>query len=310
MEFDQFKNALREKLEGTLEGDLSFQETKDEAQKEMILCRLAGLQTGIPLYVEEFYQEYLKGAPFGQIFSDIVSNLKEAQIPTLLKSEWDNIMVPENIVPALVPQKGNERMLEERPYLPFEDLAVIFKGRISEDTLVNVMNADMQKLGFDENQLFDLAVNNPAYRDNIVIMGMGEMLQGIMAGENTHPMGTEIASPNETMIVIGNQMNFYGAASILDSDTMQKVTELFGEDVYILPSSIHECIAVPKSSADVEGLREMVRDINQTQVVAEERLSDEVYQYDALTRRVSLAQDSRSMEIKGLDKQGPGRQSH
>lgn len=45
-------------------------------------------------------------------------------------SEWSNVeelFVPENIFPVLVPAKGNEGLLEEIPHIPFENLQVIFK---------------------------------------------------------------------------------------------------------------------------------------------------------------------------------------
>ena len=49
---------------------------------------------------------------------------------------------------------------------------------------------------------------------------------------------------------------------------------------YILPSSLHECIAIPQSHSDLGQLAEMVYEINMTQVELQDRLSTEVYQYD------------------------------
>ena len=53
------------------------------------------------------------------------------------------------------------------------------------------------------------------------------------------------------------------------------------EKVAILPSSIHEVLLIPwDSSEDIGYLRDMVTEINTTQVQLEEVLSNNVYIYD------------------------------
>ena len=49
-------------------------------------------------------------------------------------------------------------------------------------------------------------------------------------------------------------------------------------DLYILPSSVHELILVPAYEyIDVYQLYEMVKEVNDTQVAPEERLTDRAY---------------------------------
>ena len=61
-------------------------------------------------------------------------------------------------------------------------------------------------------------------------------------------------------------------------------------DYLILPSSIHECLAIKAmEDADMEGLRAMVTDINATQVASDEVLSDNVYRYSIETGELSIA---------------------
>ena len=70
---------------------------------------------------------------------------------------------------------------------------------------------------------------------------------------------------------------------------LSDVGEKLGEDYYILPSSIHECIVIPKKEEiDPEELKIMVREINATQVQPEEVLSDEIYQYERRYHRLSM----------------------
>ena len=63
-----------------------------------------------------------------------------------------------------------------------------------------------------------------------------------------------------------------------------------GDSFYVLPSSIHECILVPQKLApEPEELSAMVHDINCTQVLPEEVLSDRVYCYNARKHHLFLA---------------------
>ena len=63
---------------------------------------------------------------------------------------------------------------------------------------------------------------------------------------------------------------------------MDKIAEQVGSSsYYILPSSIHETIVVPfNDGMNVDELKNMVHEVNSTQVVADEILSDNVYVYD------------------------------
>lgn len=47
------------------------------------------------------------------------------------------------------------------------------------------------------------------------------------------------------MYVISNKEHYYGAVEMLFNENLDKVSEIFHDDLYILPSSTHEVIAVP-----------------------------------------------------------------
>ncbi len=61
---------------------------------------------------------------------------------------------------------------------------------------------------------------------------------------------------------------------------MDRFRERLGEDFWILPSSIHEVILIPASrTAERDKMRQMVQEINATQVPPQEVLADDVYLY-------------------------------
>ena len=60
---------------------------------------------------------------------------------------------------------------------------------------------------------------------------------------------------------------------------------------FILPSSVHETILLPDRGESAEGLLEIVKEINHTQVAPEEVLTDSVYHFtpgDRFLRREIL----------------------
>ena len=69
---------------------------------------------------------------------------------------------------------------------------------------------------------------------------------------------------------------------------MEMIREKIGPDFVILPSSIHECLIV-KKLADIDEYRTMVREVNNTQVDPQDRLSDNVYYYDYNTNEIKIA---------------------
>ena len=85
----------------------------------------------------------------------------------------------------------------------------------------------------------------------------------------------------DTMFVLTNDTKVNGAAAILNDDIRQEIAEKVG-DFYMLPSSIHETLIIPKDAGmEFKELEQMVQEVNQTQVAPGERLSDHVYEYDA-----------------------------
>lgn len=91
--------------------------------------------------------------------------------------------------------------------------------------------------------------------------------------------GEEEFSSN--MFILSNENGFYGAGCIFYPGILAQAAEVLRDDVWILPSSIHETILIPAGmSDDRDLLSAMVRDINKNYVALDEVLSDEVFFYD------------------------------
>ena len=96
------------------------------------------------------------------------------------------------------------------------------------------------------------------------------------------------AFPDEMpMYILTNAEMNYGAGLIMNNSVLRHILDKMNEDVYILPSSVHELIVLPASFVDdVKYLTDMVHSINLSCVDPKDRLSNDVYKVDYTTMKI------------------------
>jgi len=83
------------------------------------------------------------------------------------------------------------------------------------------------------------------------------------------------------LYVLSNTEKYYGASAILYPEVLSFFADLRESDLYILPSSIHEVLLLPKDSrTHAEDLNCIIQEVNASQVLKEEVLSDHFYYFD------------------------------
>lgn len=80
-----------------------------------------------------------------------------------------------------------------------------------------------------------------------------------------------------------------GASAIFYEGVVDTLYEKFGEEFYILPSSIHEVLVIPRSAApSTKDLENMVATVNADEVDEDERLTNSIYTYDFAAREFQV----------------------
>jgi hypothetical protein len=103
-------------------------------------------------------------------------------------------------------------------------------------------------------------------------------------------LSSMIPPENENLYVLTNSVKTNGATALLDDKIMDTIREQVGDNFYILPSSVHEClILVADDRVDPAALEAMVQKVNATEVNPQDRLSNHVYQYDCNTHELYRA---------------------
>ena len=102
------------------------------------------------------------------------------------------------------------------------------------------------------------------------------------------------------MYVITNEKGINGAASMMYEDKLHELAGKLNSDLYIMPSYVHEVIAVSSDIGDPYELAAMVSEVNMSNVELNERLSNQVYHYDKDLRKVTLATDTPNKRLDGI----------
>lgn len=91
------------------------------------------------------------------------------------------------------------------------------------------------------------------------------------------------------MYVLSNEQRYFGASCMLYPQALKEISQRLNDNLYILPSSIHEVILIPASFADdANELSEIVQEVNISEVAQDEILSDTVYYYNQNTEEISV----------------------
>ena len=317
MNYEMFKGVVVEKLKDYLPLEYQDKELKViEVEKVnrtvegiTFLKEITDVSIGPTIYINDMYENY-------RYTDDLDATLKNAARLFVRSVERDNEVASmvdfnncqDKIVFQLINTEQNKEMLAGIPHRDFNDLSIIYRVMIKisdEGTYSAQIHNDMAKsLGLSEEELFKLASINTPKLFPVSIKTMNEVMMEIFAKDGMPEDMIRIViedTPEEKMMyVIGNERNIYGASSMLYTDSIQELAEKMGSDLYILPSSINEVLAVSADSYDPYELADMVVEVNMNQVELAERLSNQVYHYDKDLRKVSLATDTPNKRLDSV----------
>lgn len=320
MNYDIFLEVVKEKFmdympEQYRNGELQIHDVNKVNETLDGLTVLLPDNKGIcpSLYVNDMYKEYMETGNLNEVLSNGAVRYVEAlQMAKEKKGELniDPERIKENVVLALINTEQNKELLAGIPSKPFQDLSVIFRWVVSQDergvasTIVN--NALMEAAGLTPDTLMNCAIDNTKRIMPPKISTMEELLVGKMGMDPMFVSGLmEEREPKETMWVISNEQGINGAAAMLYEENLHKLAEKVGTDMYLLPSSIHEWIAISTEMMDPKELAEMVQSVNAEQVELSERLSNNVYHYDKEQRKVTMATDVPNKRLDGIVAETP-----
>ena len=261
------------------------------------------------LYINQMYKHYQDCGDIQEVFLKAAESMVQGfmhapdQKPVV---DFENTR--NNIVMVLVNTEQNKDLLDHVPSRQFQDLSIIYRWVVDQSsdgissTIINDSLAE--RIGMTEEVLYQLAVENTKQMFPPTVKSMNEVIRDMFAKdgmpEDMADMMFGEMPDDRAMYVISNDRGINGAASMLYENELHQLAEQLGTDLYIMPSSVHEVIAVSTNMGDPNSLAQMVNEINMDQVSLEERLSNQVYHYDKDLRKLSMATDTPCKRLDGM----------
>lgn len=275
---------------------------------DSISIKMPNVKVSPTVYINNMYEQYQENGDFDETLSRTGASFADAfeQMSTI---DFDSILrdVKDRVVFQLINTRQNQEFLKNLPHRDFLDLSIVYKivVQIDQDGIQStyVTNKIADAVELDEGQLFKYAAENTRKLFPPQVHNIKEIMKRMYL-EKGFPEGfadmmLEAIDDEPSMWVISNFNYNMGAASMLYEDVLFEMAERLKSDLYILPSSVNEVIAMAADFCDPENLAQMVADINMSSVLLEERLSNQVYFYDRNLRKLSLATDTPNKTLDG-----------
>lgn len=305
MEMEGFAQAVMAGVEKRAGGIFRMEVTRNMKNNGFrqtgILATIQGSNVGPFIPLDACYESYRKecmgtGEAAGSVYRKLMEcmgELDRIRLPAF--QEWD--AVRGNICAELVSAGMNREMLGMVPHRKFLDLAVVYHIRVdglfegdSGVSFVRIRNSCLELWGKDEEDLYRTAMENMRLEGKPLLEDMEDLLKDMMQGGTGLELPEMEKDRSPIIYVLSNRRRYFGAAELLDSDTLGEIGRQLGDDYVVLPSSVHECIILPLEDAPTyEELAGMVRAVNREQVDIQDRLSDHVYHYDRSRGKLEIA---------------------
>lgn len=231
------------------------------------------------IYLEGLYQEFQEGELLGVLVERIINCYEEQSMALDLDMDFfrDYSRVRDRIFYKLVSFEKNRKFLKDAPHLRWHDLAIVFYYAMEDDVMeggsITIKRQHMLMWKQNAESLYRTARCNTRRGMPELLVSMRELIAemtGIVVREDE-------ATP---MYVLTNQEKRFGASAMLYSERIGRLADRFGCDLLILPSSVHEVLLVPDDHVrEYAFYRQMVEEVNRTQVEPEEVLSYGLYRY-------------------------------
>ena len=320
MNYEIFKEVVKEKFLDYMPEKYKGMEVvtapveKVNMTLDGLSLREEGKHISPTIYINDMYKRYQNCEDLEQTIMGACDVMVKAfeEIPPV---SVDSILkdASERVVFQIINTQQNKSFLEKVPHREFQDLSIVYKVIISADKDAvqssKITNEFAKRLGMSEEQLFKCAAENTRRLFPPVVRSMNDIMREMFARDG---MPQEIAEmmiaeipPEQTMWVISNEKGINGAASMLYENELHELAESLESDLYILPSSVHEVIAVSSDMGSPEMLAQMVVEVNMQEVSLDERLSNQVYHYDKDLRKLTLATDTPNKRLDGIVAEPP-----
>mgnify|MGYP000569122629 FL=1 len=246
------------------------------------------------IYLDSLYELYTNGENIKSIIRQIEliyeQNKNNVTFDVNILKHFDTIK--DKIVYKVVNYRSNEKLLEQVPHKRILDLAVVFycllDNEYGRSATALIYNNNLKNWNVNIDDVYKAALKNTPDLLHSKISSMAALFEKCGVNVDGEEVDLKDYVPSD-MYVLTNESKLNGAACILYENVLYDFAQKLGADLYILPSSVHEVILLPKLSMfEKDELVNMVKEVNTEGVAADEVLSDHVYEYNRTERLITM----------------------
>lgn len=251
------------------------------------------------IYLADKFQLMKDGYAVREIVEKTAEMIRNGCSKTLKVSDFSLETARKNLYLVVVNAKNNAELLMNVPHEKLEDLAVIARFRIGDGESFIVRNEMCQHLKMTSQEILEQAHKNTDRQEfqctSIVDVIKKDMISQGMPQEYVDDL-IEIQGIDCPFYVLTNKSKIEGAVAIASQPAMEKAFEKVKEDypemkqMYVLGASRHEILLAPDSRiTNLEELKIMHMQVQDTELSVADKLSEHVYKYDGWSKKLSIA---------------------
>lgn len=217
-----------------------------------------------------YYKRFLRGDAFDEIAAEIVHIFQEHSSALTKKFKLGSFEDKKSrIIPMLINTQRNRELLHKLPHETFMEFSVIYVvifpewGADDACTSTKITYEILDVWGITADEVRSAAWNNIEERQPAVIHNMNDIL--ISLGLDGPQAMTDLG-----MLVVTNETKVNGAICILYPNVQKQLLETLGDDLIVIPSSIHEVIVLPftdQNDSTIVAVNNMISEVNTDQVL-------------------------------------------
>lgn len=251
------------------------------------------------IYLEPFYRAFERGERVEQLAEELLrcylEETEKVQLPDSIQKMQSYETAADSIFVKLICAEANQHMLAETPHRLFLDFAIVPYFEVREEGgfkgSVSLKNQHLEFWKVSAEEVLSAALERTRKKKGVQFCSMAEVLDGFLSEEEK----ALFPSAKDGLFVLTNREKYLGAVTAFFPEVQEQIAMFLEEDFYLLPASVHEWVIVPKSQADNEAhLLELVRTINDSEVIPEERLSYQIYFYHIKTHKIHICNQEKS----------------
>ena len=262
-----------------------------------VVFRLDNSNIAPTIHMNEMYERWRGG---GMSVRELAEN-----VGITVKEEYSKIkeldLSGEKLTPEYVKEHAylsvantemNAEWLKSLPHEEIKgtDLSAFIKVNVGENATFTLTNEHAAHLQMTKSELIEAARENTLEQE-FSVRSMEDVLKDLIPEELVEEMRLFPEGEFPNMVVISNETGFEGANAILSKDTLDEACKELGTtNITVIPSSRHELIAINAEAVgiSVDELRDIVEEMNGTEISLADQLSDNVYQYDGESHKLEM----------------------